>query len=111
MSGQSIQLQTQTLLKELALGMRQNSLWAEQPLQPEALLSIAPFACDTMSFEQWLQFVYIPKLQELVDQQRPLPNKIAVLPMAEEVFKNNGNVAVVMSILGQLDNLLASQGH
>ncbi|PWK49248.1 YqcC family protein [Pleionea mediterranea] len=76
-----------SFIDELSSTMRQLNLWAEQPPEEYCFESTAPFCADTMAFEQWLQFVFIPRLQMLAEQQGTLPAPANILPMAEQVFK------------------------
>jgi uncharacterized protein YqcC (DUF446 family) len=106
MQGQSIGLRCKILLDELSRAMRQSQLWSEQGPSLDALASSIPFACDTMAFEQWLQFIFIPKMHLLIEQQQPLPGNIAVLPMAEEVYKSATGLDEVLIALARIDRLL-----
>lgn len=73
----------------------------------QALASREPFCCDTLSFEQWLQFILIPRMGALIAGNHPLPSNIAVAPMAEEAFKPLGNTAhVLIECIAQFDALL-----
>ena len=106
-----------TLLADLAFELKSLNLW--QISQPSAveLSSSAPFCCDTLTFEQWLQFIFIPKITVMINQQQALPTKISLTPMTEEAFKPfsiktlcgrpNANIDVIQKI----DNALTEQGR
>jgi uncharacterized protein YqcC (DUF446 family) len=106
MQEQTSRLRCKILLDELAQAMGRCHLWSQHRPSLAAFTSAAPFACDTMVFEQWLQFVFIPKMNLLIEQQQPLPVKIAILPMAEEVYKSVNNVDEVLITLARIDRLL-----
>jgi uncharacterized protein YqcC (DUF446 family) len=96
------------LLSNLEHLLKINDLW--QDIQPEKnkLMSKAPFCCDTLAFEQWLQFVFIPKITNMVNKDIPLPTKIAITPMAQEAFKahaNQGNELIL--VISAIDSLLS----
>lgn len=96
--------QVLALLEELQLELVALHLWSESPPPDAAFLSQTPFCLDTMSFDKWLQFVLIPKLRALIIEDKPLPAKIAVTPMAEEVFKERlEDVQALLHVLTQLD--------
>ena len=96
------------LLSELEAELKQQELWCLQPANPVALASTMPFCCDTMPLEQWLQFIFIPRIQALLDGNHCLPNKISILPMAEEVFKQRGEVlAPLLAIISRIDTTLS----
>ncbi|MCC5852155.1 MAG: YqcC family protein [Alkalimonas sp.] len=79
-------------------------LWSSLPPSPEALASTAPFCCDTLPFEQWLQFVLLPRMQALLDGGHPLPTKVSILPMAEVAFADySQDMRLLMYWLGRFD--------
>lgn len=73
-------------LDALAEALQRAGLWGEQRPSPEALASTQPFAVDTLALEEWLQFVFIPKLRRYIQAHQQLPENMAVTPMAEQVF-------------------------
>ena len=79
--------QVQRLLIQLQEELRQLELWQQQSPPASALRSTQPFAVDTLDFHQWLQFVMIPRLQSIVVERGPLPARMAVSPMAVQVYK------------------------
>nr|WP_220767361.1 YqcC family protein [Shewanella sp. MBTL60-007] len=95
------------MLVALEAELAQQGLLSLQPPSAEALASTAPFACDLMPFEQWLQFIFLPKLHYLLDEQLPLPSKIAVAPMAQHVWGEDAKHQHLIRILMDLDALLS----
>lgn len=94
------------LIDEIESQLVHAKLWQDAPIDPQALESVQPFAVDTMSFPQWLQFLFIPKMRILLDNQLPLPTKIAVAPMAEQVFC--GQHQPLVEAIARLDGYLTS---
>ena len=94
------------LLEQLIDELKQSNLWSEVAPKPEALLSTQPFAIDTLTFEQWLQFIFLPKMTLLIENGQPLPDKIALTPMAEQVYQSTGKD--FSSLLGVLQNIDSS---
>lgn len=84
------------LLGELEKMLRDEQLWHRQLPPPSELASTQPFACDTLEFTQWLQFIFIPRLRAMADTGARLPAKCEVAPMAEEYFKANAIEATVV---------------
>ncbi len=84
------------LLGELEAVLRDERLWHRQRPPPSDLASTQPFACDTLEFTQWLQFIFIPRLRQVADTGTPLPAECDVAPMAEEYFKANAMEATVV---------------
>ncbi|WP_353369534.1 YqcC family protein [Aliiglaciecola sp. NS0011-25] len=68
-------------LVNLEILMQQEQLWSDSAPTQEALNSELPFAVDTLKIEQWLQFVFIPKMKILIETGQPLPASIAISPV------------------------------
>lgn len=84
----TIYLQAQQLLAAIEVELKHASLWNEVPPSAEALASTTPFCIDTMPFADWLQFVFLVKMSKLVAMQMPLPENMAIHPMAAEAFQH-----------------------
>jgi len=61
-------------------------LWSSAPPPASALASTTPFCHDTLSFHAWLQWLFIPRVRELIDAHAPLPPDCNIAPMAELSF-------------------------
>lgn len=100
--------QTQTYLTQLEDLLKQHQLWQNTPIDPQALNSTVPFCHDTMALEQWLQFVFIEKMQMLVAKQQPLPSNFAIAPMAELMLTEKAGGDAIIALLTEFDNVLGS---
>jgi uncharacterized protein YqcC (DUF446 family) len=99
----------QLLLIEQAL--RQAGWWSTQPPSPEALASVEPFCIDTLDFEQWLQWIFLPRMKLIIENGLALPATSGVLAMAEMVYVNRpGQGQALMASLRQFDVLIAGDG-
>ena len=67
------------LLGELTAELQRLERWQAEHPGAEALASELPFCVDTLSFDQWLQFVLIPRMEQLVLLQAPLPSVMLLL--------------------------------
>ncbi len=95
------------LLQNLRVIMSANNLLQQEPLPAEAFDTDAPFACDTMTFVQWLQFVFIPKMQ-VCCQHKTLPDHMAIAAMAETVFVPSAENLPLLRVLQQLDSCISA---
>ncbi len=86
-------------------------LWQAVPPSQEAFLSEEPFAIDTMSPEEWLQWIFIPECLPYLKVALELPSKIAVSPYLEEAFKEAEEDFLVelLTPLRELEALLQNQ--
>jgi uncharacterized protein YqcC (DUF446 family) len=93
-------------LEQLLKGVQ---LWSDLPPPVSAMASTAPFSCDVMAFEQWLQFIFIPKMSQLIEQQHPLPTNIAIAPMAEHLWQATPHYHALIELLRDVDCLLSDK--
>ena len=92
-----------TLLLELEAELRTLNLWDDKMPPPEALASTQPFCVDTLTLPQWLQFVFLPRMSQLVEFEQPLPHKCGIAPMAEEFFR--GAQLSIVSLVRKLEEI------
>lgn len=95
------------VLMDVESELRQLQLWEFEMISAAALASTEPFAIDTMSFPQWLQFILLPRLYFMIEQQQELPSYCSVAPMAEVYFSAlNVHSAPLIAQLQKIDSLL-----
>lgn len=95
------------ILIDVEKELRELRLWEAESPSAEALASVQPFAVDTLSFSQWLQFIFIPRLYVLIEARAALPDNCGVAPMAEEYFQPLGlNSGALVDHLRRIDALL-----
>ena len=104
--------QTLILLTQLSQELKFLTLWQKRRPNLCEMASTLPFHYDTLTFEQWLQFVFIERISLLIENKQSLPSEISLLPMAEESFKKLGDKAnKLLEVIGQLDRLLSSSSY
>ncbi len=83
-------------------------------MQPpaDALSSDQPFCVDTLTFPQWLQFVFLPTIQNMLQEDQTLPGRCGIAPMAEEYFRGTGlRSSALVAALVRIDELLSEGVH
>jgi len=75
------------LLERIEAELNCLGLWQTHYPSAQALESVEPFAMDTLDFHQWLQFIMLPRMWAMLDGEHPLPQNIAVSPMATHVYR------------------------
>ena len=96
------------LLIDVEAHLRQMDLWEQEPPPPEAFESTQPFAIDTLSFNQWLQFIFLPTMYRLIEDGEPLPGECGIAPMAEEYFRGQALPSLQLELtLARVDRLLS----
>lgn len=90
------------LLEALKNALQDSGLWGSETPSASALASQQPFACDTLALEQWLQFIFLPRMQSLLAKPEISVPVMAIKPVAEIVWGSRN--AEVQRILGELDS-------
>lgn len=101
--------QVELVLRSLQQALIQAGHWSELGISAEALASQQPFCLDTMNFSQWLQFVFIPNIQSLINEQQTLPCFIkgqGLEPMASEFYTQKEADRIILEVICQIDELL-----
>ncbi|WP_460157791.1 YqcC family protein [Pseudomonas sp. S2_H10] len=109
MDARFLEIADQLLLIEREL--RVQGWWDEAPPSDEALSSVEPFSVDTLDFEQWLQWIFLPRMKMILEQDLPLPNASGIQEMAEMVFAGRnveGRDRQLQVLLKQFDQLITA---
>lgn len=97
------------LLIDIESELRTLGLWQNIPPSEKDLASDQPFCIDTLTLSQWLQFIFLPTLYGLMEEERELPNRCGIAPMAEEYFKASGlHVDALIIALRDIDVALSA---
>jgi len=100
-------------LDQIETELRRLKLWDDNnPPPPEAFDSELPFFCDTMTFEEWLQWVFLARFRALLEGNHPLPDACQVAPMAEEYYSQSAlDTRGLLAALAAFDDIfIASKG-
>ncbi len=96
------------VLIDIEAQLRQLGQWDRLPPPDRALASSQPFCVDTLTLPQWLQFVFLPTIYQLLEEGESLPDRCGITPMAEEYFRGTGLASAdLISALVQIDELLS----
>jgi len=84
--------------------MRRIGFWQDQPLRPEQMEFTQAFAMDTMTFAQWLQFVFLLRVREAaVSNQFPSGSSVGAHAVRE--FDGSPEAGDLITLLGEFDAL------
>lgn len=87
--------------------LRVQGWWDEVSPGAEALASQEPFSVDTLEFEQWLQWIFLPRMKVILEQNLPLPSASGILAMAEMVYAQRpGQGQQLQRLLAEFDQLI-----
>ena len=95
------------VLLELEAEMRKLDWWQEEKPSASALASQQPFCVDQLSFEQWLQWIFLPRMHDIVETNKPLPTQSAIYEYAEECLRHHGGESAhLLALLKRFDELV-----
>lgn len=99
--------QITSLLIDIEAELRRLQQWQHEPPSLAALASTEPFCVDTLTFVQWLQFIFLPRMHALAAAQQLPPGRCEIKPLAEEYFSDGKlDVANLLRALGALDSAI-----
>ncbi|MBA1204912.1 YqcC family protein [Pseudomonas capeferrum] len=83
--------------------------WSEAAPSASALASTVPFAVDSMSFELWLQWIFLPRMTHILEHGLALPSASGILVMAETTFSDRPHESrELRRLLAAFDRLIAA---
>ena len=98
-------LADQLLLIEREL--RVQGWWDDVAPSAEALSSVEPFSVDTLDFYQWLQWIFLTRMKQILEHNLPLPNASGILEMAEMVYADRPQESLgLRNALKKFDQLI-----
>ncbi len=91
---------------EIELELKRMGRWAENCLPEEAFENMGAFGSNTMSFEQWLQFVLIPRIRQIVEEKSEFPEGSNLTTYAIRCFEGDSDSDSLREVLYNLDELI-----
>jgi uncharacterized protein YqcC (DUF446 family) len=100
-------------IDEIEAEMRRMGMWQNEPLTPEQLDFKKPFGMDRLAFEQWLQFVLIARVREIVAGKGKFPTGSQVGDQAFRewvMWGSRQDVDPLIKLLREFDALFGKPG-
>lgn len=89
--------------------MRETGYWQQEAPSPAAMASRTPFCADTLAFNEWLQFVFIPRMRLLIENNADLPAASAIAPLAEQSLDERSGKQNLVDKLRRFDRLIGGE--
>jgi uncharacterized protein YqcC (DUF446 family) len=96
-------------LSEIETEMKRVRLWQTQPLAPEQYQFSRAFAGDTMSYDQWLQFIFIPRVKQIIETRGQFPASSSVGAQAVREFDGNREADRLITLLSEFDSMFGGR--
>ncbi len=82
--------------------------WQENPLPREKFENMGAFGCNTMTFQDWLQFVLLERIHSIIENQDEFPSASSVGVYAVREFDGDWDASALAQLLCELDDLINS---
>ncbi len=90
-------------IDEIEREMQELGIWQSEPLPPEMMEFEAAFGADKLSFEQWIQFVLIPRVRDIASSGGTFPASSNVGAQAARCFSGLPNGEGLIALLSEFD--------
>ena len=91
--------------------LRDMNAWQSEPLPDEAYESETAFFADTMTLYQWLQFVLLPRVREIIELRGEFPGESSVGAYAIRELDGCDEAAALVAALCQFDSFVEASGR
>ncbi|NAW68393.1 pseudouridine synthase [Vibrio sp. V27_P1S3P104] len=96
------------LLTALEKELKAAALWQHQKPKVHYLQSKEPFSLDILHPHEWLQWIFLPRMQQLLADNAPLPQGFLLTPYFVEVWQEQPQYQAILNVLHQIDKAVAS---
>jgi uncharacterized protein YqcC (DUF446 family) len=93
-------------INEIETEMRKIGMWSDKQPPPEAFEFTRAFAMDTMAFSQWLQFIFIPRVREILQSGADFPVQSQVGAQAIREFDGQYEADHLVTLLSAFDRVI-----
>lgn len=95
------------LLLAIEAEMRSLGVWQRTQPEPDALSSKQPFCADTLSLEEWLQWIFLPRMKDLLESGKSLPRRCDILPYAKEAWQDRlVELTRLVKLIDEFDDMI-----
>ena len=95
------------MLLELERELRRLERWSFDEPTPEQLQSTAPFAADRLAMEEWLQWIFIPAIKQIIESDSDFPEICDIHPYAEEYLKHESQQPEqLLNLIREIDRFI-----
>jgi uncharacterized protein YqcC (DUF446 family) len=85
--------------------MKRINFWQDTPIDPAAMNFKKAFAMDTMAYTQWLQFIFIPRVKQIIAEHGKFPSSSSVGTQAIREFDGQDQANNLVTLLCEFDAL------
>ncbi len=98
------------VILEVEANLRTRGKWEKCQPSVSALASDQPFCLDTLKFEQWLQWIFLPRMKYVLEETRPLPARSGIYEYAQDcVPRKDPRASNLLRLIKKFDDLIRIQ--
>jgi uncharacterized protein YqcC (DUF446 family) len=101
-----MQERVQAKIAEIEQEMKRIGYWQSEPLRPEQYEFRSAFAMDTMAFSQWLQFIFIPRVKNMIEAGEKFPPDSQNGAQAVREFDGDDRAQKLVDLLSEFDEII-----
>lgn len=95
-------------INEIETELKRLGRWENKPLPSEKLQNMGAFGMNTMSVEQWIQFILIPRVHQIIQEKGEFPlSQFAVY--ATRNLDGDPDGAKLMQLIQEFDAIVNNQ--
>lgn len=98
----------QTALLRIEAEMKNIGLWDIDQPTPEAIANGGAFGTQSMTFEQWLRWVFIPRVHQIIDARGQFPSQSHIADQATrewDMWDSRPETRTLQRLLAEFDAL------
>ncbi len=100
------------VLLEVEGTLRSHGRWDRDQPAVSALSSAQPFCIDTLRFEQWIQWIFLPRMKTILEDSKPLPARSGIHVYAKSYLrKNDPPTSSLLQLIKRFDDLITLHAH
>ena len=91
---------------EIEVELKRINRWTTAELPPEKFENMGAFGSNTMTFEQWIQFVLLQRIHQVIESKGQFPSQSQVGTYAIRNFDGDPDADNLVRLLNELDDLI-----
>lgn len=91
---------------EIETELKRLNRWQHEPMPPEKFENMGAFGSNTMTYEQWIQFVLLSRIQETINERGEFPNESNLSAYAVRTFDGDYDADRLIDLLYDLDKII-----
>lgn len=92
-------------LDEVITAMHAQSIWDLPRPDDSAFENMGAFGTNTMAFDAWLRWVFVPNVERLIESDGPWPPSSSVAVQAVREGDTDHHIAALVPALSKFDEL------